>query len=138
MSLLYVDSSAWAKLLLEEPESRGLRRFVRTSLRHGDDFCSSELMTTELHRLASRSGVDHADVTAVLQVVTLSLPTAMTFRSAGLLAGECRSLDALHVVAALELGADRFVSYDVRQLGAASAAGLQTLSPGARRLGARG
>jgi predicted nucleic acid-binding protein len=42
-----------------------------------------------------------------------------------------RSLDAIHVTTALELRPIRaFVSYDKRQLAAARAAGLRTVSPG--------
>ncbi|MGH2939867.1 MAG: hypothetical protein ACRDPE_17280, partial [Solirubrobacterales bacterium] len=42
-----------------------------------------------------------------------------------------RSLDAIHVMAALELRPiEAFVSYDMRQLKAAEDAGLSTVSPG--------
>ena len=37
----------------------------------------------------------------------------------------CRTLDTLHVASALELGADQFWSFDVRQLKLARAAGLK-------------
>ena len=131
MTVHYVDSSAWARLLVEEQESAALDRFVRTALKAGDEFGSSELLTTEMHRLAARLGVQHADVTAVLAVVVLTVPTRQVFRAAGLLAGEVRSLDALHVASALDCGASSFISYDVRQLAAAASAGLPTLSPGA-------
>ena len=130
MIVHYVDSSAWAKLLVEEQESAALDRFVRTALKAGVAFGSSELLTTELHRLATRLGVQPADVTAVLAVVVLTVPTRQVFRVAGLLAGEVRSLDALHVASALDCGAGSFISYDVRQLAAAASAGLPTLSPG--------
>ena len=131
MTVHYVDSSAWAKLLVEEQESAALDRFVRTALKAGDAFGSSELLTTELHRLATRLGVQQVDVTAVLAVVVLTVPTRQVLRVAGLLAGEVRSLDALHVASALDCGAGSFISYDVRQLAAAASAGLPTLSPGA-------
>ena len=43
-----------------------------------------------------------------------------------------RSLDAIHVIAAVELSPlDAFVTYDERQAAAARLAGLRTLSPGA-------
>jgi len=39
----------------------------------------------------------------------------------------CRSLDLLHVAAALQLGCSRFVSADVRQLALAAAEGLEVV-----------
>ncbi|WP_142060425.1 PIN domain-containing protein [Pseudonocardia kunmingensis] len=51
------------------------------------------------------------------------------YREAGLLPGRhLRSLDALHVAAALRRDADVMLSYDHRQLAAADAVGLRTLS----------
>ena len=43
-----------------------------------------------------------------------------------------RTLDAIHVAAAVDLGPlDAFVSYDERQSAAARLAGLRTIAPGA-------
>jgi predicted nucleic acid-binding protein len=51
-------------------------------------------------------------------------------REAGLLPGRhLRSLDALHLAAALRVGADAMVTYDRRQADAADAAGLLVLAP---------
>lgn len=129
MTLHYVDSSAWAKLLVDERESAALTTWVRGQLEAGTTLASSHLLVTELHRLAARFGVAPTDVTAALSVVNLALPDEATFRAAGLLPGPIRSLDALHVATALELGADFFVSYDDRQLDAVRAVGIPTSSP---------
>jgi predicted nucleic acid-binding protein len=40
-----------------------------------------------------------------------------------------RSLDALHVAAALRVGADVMITYDTRQADAAGASGLRVESP---------
>lgn len=52
------------------------------------------------------------------------------YREAGLLPGrQLRSLDALHVAAALRVDADVMVSYDRRQVAAAESSGLRVLQP---------
>lgn len=129
MTLHYVDSSAWAKLLVDEPESAALSTWAANLLDEGATLASSHLLVAELYRLALRLGVAATEVTAALSVVNLALPDETTFRTAGLLAGPIRSLDALHVATALELGADSFVSYDDRQLDAVRAVGIPASSP---------
>jgi predicted nucleic acid-binding protein len=129
VTLHYVDASAWAKLLVDEPESDALVAWVDQRLEAQDQLVSSHLLVTELHRLASRVGACAVDVSAALGVVNLALPDPTTFRTAGLLPGPLRSLDALHVASALELGAESFVSYDEQQLSAAESVGIRTQSP---------
>lgn len=41
----------------------------------------------------------------------------------------CRTMDILHVAAAMEIGADRFVSHDTRQRDLAKIAGLMLANP---------
>ena len=67
----------------------GARRFVGTALKAGDEFGSSELLTTELHRLASRLDALHVvsaldcgagsvisdDVRRLAAVASAGLPT---------------------------------------------------------------
>jgi predicted nucleic acid-binding protein len=129
VTLHYVDASAWAKLLVDEPESVALVAWADQRLEAQDQLVSSHLLVTELHRLASRVGASAVDVSAALGVVNLALPDPTTFRTAGLLPGPLRSLDALHVASALELGAESFVSYDEQQLSAAESVGIPTQSP---------
>ncbi|TFC27292.1 PIN domain-containing protein [Cryobacterium sp. TMT1-3] len=53
------------------------------------------------------------------------------FREAGLLTGaSLRSLDALHIAAALQAEANEFITYDARQQAAAKAVGLRLRAPG--------
>lgn len=56
----------------------------------------------------------------------------MAERARRLPPGVLRSLDAIHVATALELGEDltAVVSYDQRMIDAATAAGLEVVSPG--------
>lgn len=69
-------------------------------------------------------------VTAVLDRITLLDPDRSVFVTAGILPGQhLRSLDALHIASALIANADIMLSYDQRQISAASETGLRTLSP---------
>lgn len=124
----YVDTSAVLKLLVREAESADLRAWWGTA-----DPWSSELLVTEAHRAGRRLGVDESDVDAVLDEVTLIAPSSATFAIAGGLPPvSARSLDALHVAAALELEHDlaELVTYDTRQAIAADLAGIVVSSPG--------
>lgn len=131
MTLFYVDASAWAKLLVEEAESEVMHAWVNERLASADEFVSSHLLVTELGRLAQRAGVEAVSVTSVLKVLSLVLPSIGTYTAAGLLPGAVRSLDAIHVAAALGVGADHFVTYDERQREAAEAAGIPVVVPAA-------
>jgi uncharacterized protein len=126
----YVDTSAAAKLLVEEAESDVLAAFLDQALERGDTIGSSLLLETELRRLGIRLSIPQERVTAVLERMTLLVPDGDVFRNAGLLPGNAlRSLDALHVAAALRWGADGVVTYDERQATAARSVGLSVTSP---------
>ncbi len=128
--ILYIESSAAAKLMFDEEESAALKK--RLDELAGDDavsIVSCTLLETELRRTAGRVGSPQELVTDVLDRIEIFDIDRTVFRAAGLLPGVIRSLDALHVAAALRIGAHVMVSYDERQLDAARAAGLHTLSP---------
>ena len=85
------------------------------------------VLETELRRLAVRSELPQAAVTALLERFDLLETDRSLYREAGLLPGpDLRSLDALHVAAALRLNADVMLTYDRRQITAAEAVGLRT------------
>ncbi len=121
--IVYVETSAAAKLLLHEAESPRLREHLDALT---DPPVSCLLLETELRRLAPRHDVPQSAVTAVLERFVLVDVDRTVFREAGLLPGRnLRSLDALHVAAALQCDADVMISYDDRQIAAAEAAGLR-------------
>lgn len=129
--IYYVDASAAAKLLVEEPETPALKLFL-TELGEDVTLVSSLLLETELRRMANRASVSQSEVTSLLDGIDLLVPDRALYRDAGLLAGrQLRSLDALHVAAALELNADFVLTYDENQANAAMSAGLRVLSVGA-------
>ena len=128
--ILYVETSAVAKLMIEEPESVRLAAHLDRAVEQDDSLLSSMLLETELRRLAVRTGVGQAVVTRLLERFDLLEIDRSLYREAGLLPGPyLRSLDAIHVAAALRANADAMVTYDVRQADAADGAGLSVQSP---------
>lgn len=130
MPVVYLDTSAALKTLVDEPETQALDAFLAETPR----VASSELLYAELHRSAARLGVDRATVERQLgNVVLLALTSDQVRRAAHLPAAPQRSLrtlDALHLAAAFELGAVRILTYDAQQAAAAAYAGLAVVSPG--------
>ena len=129
---VYLDSSAILKFVFPEPESAALRK----TLARWPDWITCQLSVVECHRAVRRAGGGPRELAAVerpLRACTVLLVDSALVRLAGSLAPpELRSLDAIHLAAALSLGAhpDAFVTYDVRMAAAARDAGLAVLTPG--------
>jgi uncharacterized protein len=128
--LLYLDSSALVKLVVEEPESRALAEFVDDA----GDAVSSVVAAIEVPRAARRTGVAEVQARAervVARLGLLELDEDVVKRSATLDPPGLRTLDAIHLASALSIstGLDAFVAYDERLLSAASASGLNVASP---------
>ena len=127
---IYVEASAAAKLLVEEPESIPLAVRLEAWVAEGRAIWSSLLLETELRRLAQRLAIAQERVSDLLDRFDLVEPDALTYRTAGLLPGaHLRILDALHVASALQVDCRTMVTYDVRQAEAARAAGLRIEAP---------
>ncbi|MBO0686550.1 MAG: type II toxin-antitoxin system VapC family toxin [Candidatus Dormibacteraeota bacterium] len=125
----YLDSSAFVKLIVPEPETAALRRHLRgRRLR-----ASAALLRTEGIRAVWRGAprLLPAARRALRGFYILDVDTAMYDAAARLAPAEMRSLDAIHLAAALSLGDDlaELVSYDQRQVAAAVAHGLPVASP---------
>jgi len=126
---VYLDTSAAAKLLVEEAESEALARYL-DDLDPEDGPVSSALLESELRRVAVRFNLPQSAVSQVLARVALVEPQRSLFYEAGLLPGvSLRSLDALHLATALRIDAAMVVAYDVRLLDAARSLGLEVSSP---------
>ncbi len=124
----YLDTSALVKLLVHEDGSDAMRAWWKV---HGP-FWSSHLLVTEATRTATRLGIPDDSLTAALETVSLVMPVASTFLLAGtLLPMGLRTLDALHLASALEMGADLegLVTYDDRLAEGAAAAGVSVVVP---------
>jgi len=135
VALFYTDSSALVKLVRDESESPTLRAFLADA-----DLVSCEICLTEVPRAIRRAASEEPE----LPLELLLQRAGELFEALGLLALErdvllaagaldepaLRSLDAIHLVAAIALSPlDGFVSYDERQSAAARLAGLRTFAP---------
>ena len=126
----YLDTSAAVKLVVEERGSLALSRWVSD---HADSVVSSDLLRTELLRATRRSAPEAMPrARAVLDAVTLLSLRSSTFdHAAELEPNILRSLDALHLAAALELGdeLDGMVTYDERLAEASALHGVAVIGP---------
>lgn len=133
-TVVYVDTSALGALLVERLESDALENWLDQT---SDMLVSSDLLEIELRRLAVREGIDQADVTRLLDGVSLAALDRAVYRSAGLLPMPyLRTLDALHLEAAMRLDAAAVLTYDRRLSKAAQSVGLRVVAPGAAPAGA--
>jgi predicted nucleic acid-binding protein len=124
----YVDTSALAALVIDQPFSLALLGWLDEDRA---DLVSSDLLETELRRIAVREGLDQADVTQLLDRVALAPLDRAAFRSAGLLPMQSlRTLHALHLEAALRLDVTGIITYHRRLGEAAQAVGLEVIAPG--------
>jgi predicted nucleic acid-binding protein len=124
----YLDTSAAVKLLVAEAESDALVDELR---REQSTLVACLLLETELRRVVAREPVlTQQAVTQLLRGVDLyELPPPL-FAEAGLLPGAgLRSLDALHLAAAIRLEVESVITYDVRMVEAATLLGLDVLAP---------
>jgi predicted nucleic acid-binding protein len=124
-----VDTSAFVKLALDEPEETALRE----QLDAWDGLVSSALLQVEAFRACARYGLGpSARAAAGLGAVTLiPLDDRVLDAAAVLEPPTLRSLDAIHLATALSLEDDlgaMFV-YDERLAQAARAAGLRVEAP---------
>jgi len=127
--LSYLDSSAIVKLAVREPESSALRRYLT---RH-QPLVSSALARTEVARALLPSGTEAlARGEQVLRRIQLLRVNDRVLNQAGRLEpSELRSLDAIHLASARQLGASvrQLITYDERLAEAARTIGLTVVAP---------
>jgi predicted nucleic acid-binding protein len=128
VNLWYLDTSAALKLLVEEAESDAL---ARTIDREEPDLVACWLLETEMRRLVQREpALTQQAVSEFLDGIGLYEVPSSLFREAGLLPGtQLRSLDALHLAAAIRIGVDHVVTYDARMTDSAASLGINTIAP---------
>jgi uncharacterized protein len=129
MAATYLDASALVKLAVREPESGALRRH----LRRRRPLVSSALSRTEVLRALLPAGETAiARGRQVLATVNLIRVNQAILNAAGaLLPAELRSLDAIHLATARQLGDElgQVITYDERMAGAARLLRLRVATP---------
>jgi uncharacterized protein len=127
--LTYVDSSAIVKLVVAEPESKALRRY----LSRRPPLVSSALARTEIVRALMPSGPEAVTRgEEVLRRIQLLRVNDRVLREAGRMEpADLRSLDAIHLASARHLGpaVKQIVTYDERMAEAARATGWSVSAP---------
>lgn len=129
MAGTYLDTSAIVKLAIEERESGPLRRHLR---RRGPLTSSALARTEVLRALLDEGDPGIARGREVLGRLNLVRVNDRVLNAAGaMLPSDLRSLDAIHLATALQLGDDvrQLVTYDERMAEAARTLGLRTASP---------
>lgn len=126
--MLYLDTSALAKLVFAEPESAALDSFLADR-----ELAISGLSRTELRRVVLRRSPQHMSVCEQLLSVCyqVAVTAALLDRAGTVKPADLRSLDAIHLVSALTLAEamSGFVAYDKRLVEAAGQVGLPVASP---------
>ena len=126
----YVDTSALVKLVVIELETPALRGWLFSEER---DLVSCDLTRTELLRVVRRAAPERAvQARALLESITLMQVGTSIFTEAGRLEPTMlRTLDAIHLAAALALGDDleSVGTYDERLAQAARLNGVGVTCP---------
>lgn len=136
--MIYLDTSALTKLLIAEPETPELHRWLTAQRGQGEYAATSALGRVELMRVVARYGESGQGERARylldgLDILPLTQPVINLAETIG--PATLRSLDAIHLAAATQIKPEltAFVTYDRRLLGGCHEVGLATASPGAVR-----
>ena len=129
VEMVYLDSWALVKLIIAEPESPALRRYLRGE----PERASCALARVEILRAVRAHGAKATTrARQVLRRIDLiQLDDDLLDDAATLDAGVWRSLDAIHLAAARTLGDEltAVVTYDGRMAAAADVLGLVVTAP---------
>jgi predicted nucleic acid-binding protein len=143
--MIYLDSCALVKLVIDERETPALERYLDS---RESDIVSCQLALTEVIRAVRRSCYDAQrrlvvepailderllGAAALLEGIDLVVVDKLTLTRGGAYDGDPHvgSLDAIHLVSAAELGdvLTAFVTYDKRLAQAANDRGLPVAQP---------
>lgn len=131
---IYVDTSAMAKLFIAERESADLRQWL--SDLSEPHLVSSALLCVELLRLVrlvSPATVTPAERFLATDIDIVEITPPVLGDATTVLPPRLRTLEAIHLATALDLGAsvDMLLTYDKVFVEAARATGLTVACPGA-------
>ena len=129
--MFYLDASAAAKLVLAEDDSDAMKEWIEAT---DAVIVSSDLLRTELLRTIRRHvPAQLSQGRALLESITLIALSRNDYESAAMLGPPVlRSLDALHLASAVDVGGDELtaiITYDLRMIEAARAMSIAVVSP---------
>ena len=128
--MVYADSSALVKLVIEEPESGALERH----LADGQVLATSRIALVEVPRataIANPTPEARGETERLLaSCMLIDVTDALLRTAAGLASASIRTLDAIHLASALRIEADELLAYDRRLTAAGAERGLAVASPG--------
>ena len=130
MSVLYVDSSAALKRIFREAETEFVGSTLRSRVGAGDLVAASTLTWVEVTRSVLRAGRLDAEAqahAAMSGIAELPLDETVLTRARWIGAPELRSLDAIHLAAAVVLGATEVLTFDARLAAAARSVGVKAI-----------
>jgi predicted nucleic acid-binding protein len=129
--VIYLDTSAAAKLVHPEAESQALAVFLAARLT--TPLVSSALLYPELVRAVSRHRPGLVGRAALLlqRIMTVPLGTDVVRSAATIGTPQLRTLDALHLATAAIIASQlhAFITYDKRLAEAAAGIGLEVATP---------
>ena len=129
--MIYLDTSAAAKLVHPEAESQALAVFLAARLT--TPLVSSALLYPELVRAVSRHRPELVGRAVLLlqRIMTVPLGADVVRSAATIGTPLLRTLDALHLATATVIASqlDAFVTYDKRLAEAAAGIGLEVATP---------
>jgi len=130
VSAVYLDASAFVKVIVKEPESTAVRRFLsRSDARR----ISSALLKTEALMAIRHLGPEALGTAraALRQVNLVAVNDRILDRAGELDPSILRTLDAIHLATALAIGPDldTIVTYDGRMMEGARSLGLPVVAP---------
>lgn len=125
-----MDTSALLKRVFIEEESLQVLAILRARSTAGDLIASSELAWVEVARAISRAGMTGIDEllrAACNGIARQPLTPAVMQRARTIGPPSLRSLDAIHLSAAISLGAVEMLTYDHRLAEAAESLGVKAI-----------
>jgi len=129
--MIYVDTSALVKLVVQEAETAALQGWLKSQ--EGETFFASQLARIELVRTVARAAPDRIARArqVLLGLALLKLDDEIVEAAENLSPEILRSLDAIHLATAnsLRTHVSAFVTYDFRLAQAAKTLGLNVHSP---------
>ena len=129
MTMVYLDASAIVRIVADEPGRAATVAFLRDH----ETRVTSVVSTVEVPRAVARKRADAvlAAEAFLTDLVVVGLVSGIVSRAATLTPPALRTLDAIHLATALELGRelDAFVTYDTRLGDAARSMGPPVAAP---------